>query len=159
MSRSRKSTIGALAAVLAVSGASIASAGDDDGDGQRVIRLSVKGTGLAVVENGQSGLNPGDRFVSSGDLLRGGDKVGDASLDCTVVRVQTPASLYSCVGGAALQGGQITFQSLTAVDPANVSATAAVTGGTGRYRTAQGEATLNGAAGPGQTGDVTIRLR
>jgi allene oxide cyclase-like protein len=155
---SRKATIGALAAVLAVSGASIASAGSDDDDGQRVIRLMVRTTGIALVENGQAGLNPGDRFVSSGDLLREGEKIGDAGLDCTVIRVHAPASLYSCVSGAALPGGQIAFQSLSAVDPANVSATAAVTGGTGRYRTAHGEATLSVPAAGG-LGEVTIRLR
>jgi hypothetical protein len=154
---SRKSMVGALAVVLAVGGASIASAGDDD-NGGRVIRLAVKSTGFALVENGQAGQNPGDRVVASGDLLRGGETVGDAALECTLIRLQQPAPLYSCVAGASLPGGQITFQSIGTVSPADVSATAAVTGGTGRYRTAHGEATLTVDLAR-QTGGVTIRLR
>jgi hypothetical protein len=45
------------------------------------------------------------------------------------------------------------------VNPADLSATAAVTGGTGRYRTAHGEATLTVPPGADETGEVTIRLR
>jgi hypothetical protein len=153
---SRKTAVGALAAVLAVSGASIASAGDDDD--RRVIRLAVKGTGLTLADNGQAGQNPGDRVVASGDLLRDGRKIGAAALECTLIRVQQPAPLYSCVSGASLPGGQITFQSIATVSPADVSATAAVTGGTGRYRTAHGEATLTVSLAD-QTGALTISLR
>jgi hypothetical protein len=149
----------ALAAVLAASGASVASAGGDDDDRGRVIRLTATNTGTALVENGQAGLNIGDRVVAAGDLLRGDEKVGHAGLDCALLRVEGPASTYTCTSGVSLPDGQIAFQGLAELAPGVTSLTNAVTGGTGRYRTARGEATLALGAGGGLTGNVTIRLR
>jgi allene oxide cyclase-like protein len=154
---SRKSAAGALALVLAVSGASIASAGDDD-NGGRVIRLTGKQTGLTVVENGQPGFNRGDRVVAVADVLRGDQKVGQAGIDCVFLRVEGSTATIQCTTSAELPGGQIAFQALATVTLGEArSVTAAVTGGTGRYRTAHGEASLAVSAS-GLTGDVTIRL-
>ena len=55
---------------------------------------------------------------------------------------------------ASLPGGQIAFQGLTTAAPTKELA---VTGGTGRYQSAGGEATL---VEPGDgTGTLTVRLR
>jgi hypothetical protein len=154
----RKPAVLGLAAALAVGGTSIATAGDDGRDG-RTIRLTAENTGLSIVDNGQPGLNRGDRAVIEGDLLRGGQKMGEAALDCVVISVDGPRLQNQCAGSAALPDGGLVFQGLAAADTAaSVAGTVAVTGGTGRFRRAHGEATMTVSAG-GLTGDVVIRLR
>jgi hypothetical protein len=148
-----KSIIAAMAVILSVAGASIAYAGREQG-GSHVIKLTAKTTEIAFVDNGRSGVNPGDRFVAASDLLRGDRKVGEAGTECTVIRVVGTNS--DCVVTASLPDGQLTFQSLASITGEGQSYTAAVTGGSGRYRTARGDATLSLASG---AGDVTIRLR
>ena len=155
---SRKSAVLALAAALAVGGTSIAAAGDDDHDG-RAIRLTAKNAGLSIVENGQPGLNRGDRAVIAGDLFQGGQKVGEAALDCVAIRADGTRLQNQCVGSMTLPGGELAFEGLVAVDiSAANSGTAAVVGGTGRYRRAHGEVTMTVTA-DGLTGDVVIHLR
>ena len=155
---SRKSAVGALAAALAVGGASIASARDGDHDG-RTIRLTAKNGSVTVVENGRAGINPGDRFVAVGDLFQGDAKVGWAANDCVTLTYGPAGSSYQCTATASLPDGQLAFQALaTGTGPIPSSATAAVTGGTGRYRTAQGEAALSISA-QGLQGDLVVRLR
>ena len=156
---SRKSTAGALAAVLALSGASIAAAGDDDDHGARVIRLTARNAGLVFVENGKTGLNQGDRLVVAGDLLRGDEKVGQAGLDCVALRLEARGPTFQCTSAASLADGQITFLALFTAEPGVTSSVAAVTGGTGRYRTARGEATLTFSTAGALEGDLVIRLR
>ena len=59
---------------------------------------------------------------------------------CTTVRAEADAFSFLCVGSAELPKGQITIQGLitftkeTAEEPFEI----AVTGGTGKYRTAHG---------------------
>ncbi len=155
---SRKSIAGALAVVLAVSCASIASAGGG-GDKRQVIRLTAKSVGTAFVDNGQAGINRGDRLVVDGDLFRGAKKVGQADEDCVFVRVEGSVPTIDCVASVTLPGGQITFHGRAKVAPGTQTANAAVTGGTGSYRTARGEATLTVSGTGTLGGDVTIRLR
>jgi hypothetical protein len=155
---SRKSAAGALAVALTAGAASVASAGDDDHD-RRTIRLVAKGTGVTLVENGQPGVGLGDRFVARGDLLRGEEKVGVAGVDCVTLTYGPGGSSYQCTATASLPDGQLAFQSLTVADgPIPSSATAAVTGGTGRYRTAHGEVTMS-ISTQGVQGEIVIRLR
>jgi hypothetical protein len=153
-----KPVIAVLGVALAVGGASIASARDDNGGG-RTIRLTAKSTGVALVENGQAGINRGDRFISSGDLLRDGQKVGVAALDCVVIAAGPPQWVYQCTNTASLPGGQLAFQGLVTSEGVTPSGgTAAVTGGTDRYRRAHGQATLT-LSQAGLQGDLVIDLR
>lgn len=153
---SRRSAASALAVVLAAGGASIASAGGDD-HGHAVLRLTAKNGAVAFVDNGQPGVNRGDRIVADVDLFRGDRKVGQAGLDCALTRVAGSTSSYVCTVSAALPDGQLTFASYTTLTPDTQTATAAVTGGTGRYRRAHGEASLTIAGGT-LGGAATIRL-
>ena len=155
---SRKSAVLALAAALAVGGTSIAAAGDDDHDG-RAIRLTAKNAGLSIVENGQPGLNRGDRAVVAGDLFQAGQKVGEAALDCVAIRADGTRLQNQCVGSMTLAGGDVDRdEPLERQLAAANSGTAAVVGGTGRYRRAHGEVTMTVTA-DGLTGDVVIHLR
>jgi hypothetical protein len=154
-----KSMVAAMAVILSVAGASIASAGRQEG-GSHVITLTTKTTGFAFVENGRPGVNPGDRFVAASDLLRGNRKVGEAGTECTLIRVVGSTSRFECAVTSSLPHGQVTLQSLISLTPGGDRPyTFAVTGGTGRYRTARGDATLSGVSPTDQTGEVTIRLR
>ncbi|HEV3495321.1 MAG TPA: hypothetical protein VHA34_03105 [Actinomycetes bacterium] len=94
----------------------------------------------------------GDYVVFHDLLLTNGKQVGDEGGTCPLVDVEQ--GLIHCTGTIRLPGGQLTFQGLTTTDPTKQIA---ITGGTGRYQGAGGEATL--VENPDQTGTLTIRLR
>ena len=85
-------------------------------------------------------------------LLSHGKQVGDEGGTCPIV--DATEGLIHCTGTMRLPGGHIAFQGLTTAAPTKELA---VTGGTGRYQGAGGEATLV-ELGDG-TGTLTVRLR
>jgi len=68
--------------------------------------------------------------------------------------VDLEQGLIHCTATIRLPGGQLTFQGLTTTAPTKE---VAITGGTGRYQGAAGEATL--VEFGDDTGTLTIRLR
>ena len=155
----RKLMVGVLATVLVATGASMAFAGggeDGDDDGGQTIRLVDRLVSEADLDLGETGNSVGDRFVFSGDLYKGDEKVGQDGGECTAVRSVGGIPIVNCVATLSLPGGQITVQGL--VDFSNEGAfTVAVTGGTGRYDEADGEMTIETIS---DTEDrFTIRLR
>ena len=88
----------------------------------------------------------------SDDVSRGSKHVGILGGECTVTRLQpnpVPAgqeptsATVNCVVSIQLSKGQLTLQGLvTFSEEAGSSFTIAITGGTGAYRTAHGEATV-----------------
>lgn len=90
---------------------------------------------------GTPGPSQGDEFVISGNLLQGAATVGTFGEVCTLTRVGPAVDSFDqqCVGTFVLPDGQITIQgliSVTAAGPGDIKL--AITGGTGRYRTAHG---------------------
>ena len=157
----RKLMVGVLAAVLVATGASMAVAGsgdDGDDDGGRTIRLVDKVVSEAELDLGETGFGVGDRFVFSGDLYKGDEKVGEDGGECIITRVVSETSqTANCVATLSLPGGQITVQGLVAFTADEEPFTVAVTGGTGRYDEADGEMTIETIS---DTEDrFTIRLR
>ena len=157
----RKLMVGVLATVLVATGASMAVAGsgdDGDDDGGQTIRLVDKLVSEANLDLGETGDGPGDRFVFAGDLFKGDEKVGDDGGECTIVRlVERVAATANCVATLRLPGGQITVQGLVTFTDESEPITVAVTGGTGRYREADGEMTIETVS---DTEDhFTIRLK
>jgi len=137
----RKLMVGVLAVVLVATGASMAVAGggdDGDDDGQ-VIRLVDRIASEAELDLGETGFGPGDRFVFAGDLYKGDEKVGEDGGECTIVRLEGEVATGNCVATLSLPGGQITVQGLVAFADEQEPFKVAVTGGTGRYRDADGE--------------------
>jgi allene oxide cyclase-like protein len=156
-----KIMIGVLAAATVATGASIASAGNgDDGsdDSGRTIHLMSRTVHETDLDLGDTGFGPGDQFLFADDLFRDDEKVGTDGGSCTVVRVEGQNATINCTATFSLAGGQIAVQGLIEiVGNEERPFTVAVTGGTGRYRDADGEALLEPVS---QTEDkVTIRLR
>ncbi|MEU5208698.1 hypothetical protein [Streptomyces sp. NPDC020742] len=87
-----------------------------------------------------SGPSQGDEFVATGNLDRGSITVGTYSEICTITRT-APLDEFDlqCAADMTLPNGQITLQgrfTVTASGPGEIDL--AITGGTGRYSTAQG---------------------
>ena len=115
----------------------------------KTIRLLEAGKTIqpAFVDTGAPGLSPGDIVVVRDGVLReDGTPAGTFNQVCTLVK---PAgnpftSEYECVGSPALEDGTIAMQGPFV--PATAEQTAAVTGGTGEYRTARGEVVIRSEA-------------
>ena len=109
-----------------------------------VIRLVERIADEPVFDDrGAAGPSVGDRLIFSADLFDRQDrKVGRDGADCVVVRIDRsqPAPLeqqiVECMVTVELPDGQITFQGLAQ----GTENRFAVTGGTGAYRRAHGEA-------------------
>ena len=95
---------------------------------------------------GPTGPSVGDQLVFSETLYRRGHEVGESGVVCTVTAVTPPYDVitFHCVATLSLRRGQITLQGLIEVqgedDPGPF--TVAITGGTGAYRGASGEARI-----------------
>ena len=100
----------------------------------------------------------GDSNVITEDVYRYGKKVGTSDLQCTVVRVNLPKFAAQCFNTTVLPEGQITAQGYVTSDQIEkVPFKQAVTGGTGAYKGARGELTVDEAGdGPAH---LTFDLR
>jgi hypothetical protein len=156
----KKLMVGVLATAMVATGGTLAFAGDggndggdDDGD---VIRLTARTVTEEEVDLGATGFGPGDRFTFFEHLFRGGERVGESGGECVIVHlVERQNATANCVATLRLPGGQLTLQGLIDFADEEQPFTVAVTGGTGRYRDADGEVTIE----PGATEDrFTIRL-
>ena len=99
------------------------------------------------VDTGAPGLSPGDLVVvRDGVLSEDRSPAGTFNQVCTLVHpAGSPfASEYECLGSLALENGTITMQGPFV--PAKAEQTAAITGGTGAYRTARGEVVVRSEA-------------
>ena len=102
----------------------------------------------------------GDTNVITEDVYRYGKKVGTSDLQCTLVRIDLPKHFFAaqCFNTTVLPEGQITAQGyVTSNEIEKVPFKQAVTGGTGAYRNARGELTVDEAGdGPAH---LTFDLR
>ena len=141
-----------LAALLAttLSFASFASAHSDN---VKVLHLTGHEVESNDVDHDPGSEAPvlGDGFVLSENLLRDGRQVGISGVVCTFVRLVNPPSTLECVISARIGSDQLTLQSLAFDQPRNVFA---ITGGTGRWRNAGGQAVVRDLP----TGDSDITL-
>jgi hypothetical protein len=102
----------------------------------------------------------GDTNVITEDVYRYGKKVGTSDLQCTIVRLDLAKHFFAaqCFNTTVLPGGQITAQGyVTSNEIEKVPFKQAITGGTGAYRNARGELTVDEAGdGPAH---LTFDLR
>jgi hypothetical protein len=145
-----KLAVAATAATMAFGGVALASANSggssDDHGGQTIFAVTVQTTDIDL---GATGFSLGDQQVFSDDLSarKGASTLGTDGGVCTIVRVTDAkkfAGTAQCVVTLSLPGGQIALQGLVTFtgddlpEPFDI----AVTGGTGDYRDASGQATV-----------------
>ncbi|HEV7421260.1 MAG TPA: hypothetical protein VGO30_15620 [Mycobacterium sp.] len=100
-----------------------------------------------VIDHGKPGPGPGDQFIFAGDVFDrpGGVFLGRATGICTTLTGDQTAGETTCGATFTLEGGQIAVQGL--VDNAALFVRGDptplyITGGTGIYRTARGDGTI-----------------
>jgi len=126
-----------------VSGPSVATA---NAKGKRVLRIVATEMQFEFLDLGTPGPSLGDELVFSERLSRHGRSVGVSGVVCTATQVEPPYDdlMFHCVATLKLKQGQITLQGLIEVqgedDPGPF--TVAITGGTGRYKGADGKAVI-----------------
>lgn len=153
-----------VAALLVITNGTLAEAdrGNEKRHGDpRVIHLVERIADDPTFDDGGApGPGVGDRLIFSADLFDAEDrKVGRDGADCVVVRIDRsqPAPLeqqiVECMVTVELPDGQITFQGLAQGTENHF----AVTGGTGKYRRARGEAFVDDRIFL-KVADITITL-
>jgi allene oxide cyclase-like protein len=110
----------------------------------KTLRLVGVVSQLNPVDVDPVGDSVGDRLVFSETLFRRGREVGMSGVDCVAVEVTPPygVTTLQCVATLSLRRGQITLQGLIEVQGADDPGpwTVAITGGTGAFRGASGQA-------------------
>jgi hypothetical protein len=140
----RRALSGTVAAALAAGAvvAVTAFAGDSPAT---TISLYEHDTSQASIDLGDQGESEGDLFVFAGDTFRrkGDPKLGRAAGTCTTMSTG-PAGEVICVVNFSLPHGQIAGQGLAFAGDLFGGKTVSfpITGGSGRYRDATGEATV-----------------
>jgi hypothetical protein len=126
------------------------------------IRLYEHDTSQAQVDLGAPGESAGDVFAFAGDTFKrkGGTKIGRAAGTCTTLSTG-PAGEVMCVFNFSLRGGQISTQglSLTAEEFGGKTVSFPITGGTGTYRHARGEGTVQVPQDVPELADANFVLR
>lgn len=142
-----RTTFRLSAAVLAIValGVLVSSSAVASGDGgKKVLKLKATVIQFAELDLGDPGPSLGDELVFSEKLKLRGRQVGESGVVCTVTQAVPPYDVltYHCVGTLSLRKGQITLQGLIELqgmdDPGPFRV--AITGGTGAFRGAGGEA-------------------
>jgi hypothetical protein len=146
--RTRHAVHAAVVAIIALAvlvfGSASAAA---DGKGKRdTLRLVATEFQSEFLDLGDPGPSLGDEIVFSEELKKRGREAGMSGGVCVVTEAVPPyATLtYHCVATLSLRRGQITLQGLVEFQgPTDMTPfTLAITGGTGAYRGAGGEARI-----------------
>jgi hypothetical protein len=139
-----------LVGVLVAVGVAIAGTRSQGSDRQ-TLRFTIKFSPFFLLDLGKRGLSKGDVLIDNDRLLNAsGMDVGHDGLACTVT--DPSQSEAACQGSFVLPGGQITVQFLNSPPAVKLGA---ITGGTGRYRTARGQMKLVEPA-TGNVGSVSF---
>jgi hypothetical protein len=139
-----------FAAALAVVGLALAGTTASAHDGPaKPIKLLEAHADLqpTFVDTGKPGPTVGDTVIARDGVNReNGSLAGSFSQVCALVELGSNplTSTYECNGSIALQDGTITMQGPFV--PTAAQQSAAVTGGTGAYRTARGEVVFEAEA-------------
>jgi hypothetical protein len=139
----RTTAVALVALVALMFGATGASA---SAKGRHALRVVGTTTQAQFLDLGMPGPSLGDEFVFSETLSRRGHDVGTAGGVCTATEVTPPydVTTFHCVATLDLERGQITLQGLVEFQSEGIMEpfTVAITGGTGAYFGAGGEARI-----------------
>lgn len=135
----------------------IPSSASGSGNVLRFVSTNPQNTDLDL---GDPGLSPGDRQVFRNTAVRDGKQIGYEVGEAVIVEASDTGLTASVTSTLVLADGTVTLSAVFVEDFATgpTGLTGAVTGGTGRYRGARGEATGEVIPGTDDT-RVTIRLR
>ena len=138
------------ASVLLLQGSAVGAAPGTD-QGGRIMTFHVLFAPFNYTDLGAPGPSAADVIVFHDQLLQNGTAVGDEIGSCVLV---DETGLSNCSGVMQLEGrGTITFSFANAPPPHKVLA---VTGGSGEFRTARGDGTLD--ENEDHTGTLVLRL-
>lgn len=124
------------------------TAPDRNANGVTTLRFYEHDTQQAALDLGAPGTGPGDQFFYAGDLFdhAGGRKVGHTAGQCTTFSGNAAAAGdVLCTVTFVLDRGQITVQGLfdnAALFGRGETLPGAIVGGTGIYRNARGDGTV-----------------
>lgn len=146
----KKAILGvAIVLVLAAAGVTVAAASSSSADASKhraqTIQLVAKQTNSTLLVLAEPGHGPvGNQFLGTDDLYRQGRKVGDDATVCQFMAdLGQAGGRFQCVATLSLPEGQLTAQGLvTLTETGGQPVTLAITGGTGAYRTAHGQARI-----------------
>jgi hypothetical protein len=150
------------ALLLAVAGFAVATAsGTGTGDGKHVEILHLRTVDVAetFIDLGDTGFSQGDQNVFTADVFKDDRRVGFDGGTCTVVRINPDgSSSLQCLGSNSLPDGSLTVQGLVSISAAGELQPfeLAITGGTGRYKTAHGQ--VNGRPLSETSLDLVFRI-
>lgn len=117
-----------------------ASANDDDDDNGG-LQLTAVSNQFEEFDVGKKGLSVGDHYVFSDDVWMDDEEVGSLDGFCVLTRVEGATYHEQCTVTVTLPDGQMTSQGAIAFDEDfDNTFTIAITGGTGDYVGADGEA-------------------
>ena len=138
---------GAIVAIVAVGILVFGSTtAEGHGKGKRTLRLVATENQSNFLDLGTPGPSLGDELIFSETLSRRGRDVGESGVVCVITATTPPYDVitFHCVATLSLRRGQITLQGLIEVqgedDPGPF--TVAITGGTGAFFGAGGEARI-----------------
>jgi hypothetical protein len=149
-------TSSAIVLMMLIGGSATLSASSDDEDDDddfRRFEIVARTVSKSDIDIGAPGLSQGDQLIIWKDMFfrrEPNKRVGDDVIHCTVTRVVGPQKVAtSCDVNYWFDGvGQITAQGLVHLDLVNPSQfDIAITGGTGRFRTATGFVTIRQTTG------------
>jgi hypothetical protein len=152
---------GVVLAAAALAGWSAAPAAAGNGHSP-TLHLTTRTDQFAFVDQGPPGPSVGDQLVFSDTVFRDGVRVGTSTSTCVMTKVTATTATCSQVIAFALPEGQLVLQGITEgpnrpPQPGEQFRFAlAVTGGTGAYRTARGDA--DGVDLAGGEEQYTIRI-
>jgi hypothetical protein len=148
----KRAAFAAILGIVALSVGTTAADGRGKGkDKSDSLRLVGKTIQEETLDLGTPGPSPGDELVFSETLYKEGREAGTSGAVCVVTEAVPPYTVvvYHCVGTLSLRRGQITLQGLVETqgldDPGPFLV--AITGGTGVYRGASGEAEVRDPIG------------
>jgi hypothetical protein len=138
----------AVAAIVTL-GALVLSSGAADGKGRdrdKTLRVVAEELQSEFLDLGTPGPSLGDEIVFSEVLFIRGREVGTSGGVCVATEVMPPytSATFHCVATLSLRRGQITLQGLVEFQGEDDRGpwTVAITGGTGAFRGAGGEAVI-----------------
>jgi hypothetical protein len=155
----RAAVLAIVALGVLVSGPAVASV---KGGGKKVLKLTATEKQSEFLDLGTPGPSLGDELVISERLFLRGREVGESGVVCVVTQAMPPYDVltFHCVATLSLRKGQITLQGLIEVqgedDPGPFRV--AITGGTGKFRGAGGEAVVREVS-PGPPARSVYKLR